>query len=456
MKHTLYILLFVLIFAPVNAALARDSFLDIQEVVSDSGIKAWLVEDHSVPIISIEFTFKGAGAYNDPMEKQGLSRLVSNTMDEGAGEYSAKEFQETLNDNSIGLSFSSSRDNFSGSLKTLSRNKFLAYKLMALALSEPRFDQEALERMRDANKSRIKSSLSDPNWIAARIMNDKLYGDHPYSKNSGGTLSSLDQITTEDLRSFQQTQFGKSNLYIGVSGDITPEELKSTLDVIFGNLPEKPSRPQEKIIATVAPQNQGSVFVYEQDIPQTIVQMMQPGIDRHDPDFQTAQVMNHILGASGFGSRLTKSVREERGLTYGIYTYLIDMAQYDALGLSTSTKNESAGEMLSLIGKEWKAMKNAPAEEKEVEDTKSYLNGSLPLAFTSTDRIAAQLLDLQVDGLPIDYFDQRKKAIEAVTPAEVQRVAKEILNADAMTTVLVGKPQEIDGAIEIKELPNAK
>jgi zinc protease len=435
-----------------TSAFARDKLLEIQEVTSPGGIKAWLVQDTSVPVIAVEFSFKGTGAVNDPPDKQGLSRLASNTMDEGAGPLDSQAFQKELRDQVISLSFNSSRDNFGGSVKTLTKNKDRAFELLRLALNEPRFDEEPVGRMREANQSRIRSSLTDPEWMAARILNDVAFAGHPYSQNSGGTLSSLTKITPDDLRIFSKT-LSKDKLYIAVTGDITAEALGPALDAVFGALPSTAPRPE---IGPASLQNQGKIFVYKKDIPQTVIEMIEPGIDRKDPDYHIAQVMNFILGSSGFGSRLTMEIREKRGLTYGIYSYFSDMDKFDSLSVTSSTKSESAKELLDLVGVEWKKMTAEPVSEKELSDAKSYLIGSLPLSLTSTDAIAGLLLSLQVDGMPVDYLDQRETAIRSTTAVDIQRVAQRLLDPAAFVTVLVGQPAGIQNAVTVESLPNVE
>lgn len=444
---------FLFVLTAPQSVQARDQFLDIKEVTSESGISAWLVEDHSIPVIALQFAFKGAGSIQDPAEKQGLVRLVSNTMDEGAGEIESEEFQKTLRDLSISLSFGSSRDHFSGNLKTLSQNKERAFDLMRLALNEPRFDKEPVERMRAANQSRIRSSLSDPGWIAARIMNDVAYAGHPYALNSGGTISSLDAITTEDLRGFAKTHLTKDRLNVAVSGDITEEELKTVLDDIFGALTDTaPKNTVEQLNL----QNKNTSFVYKLDIPQTMIQMMQGGISRKDERYHHAQIMNFVLGSSGFGSRLTEEIREKRGLTYGIYSSLSTMDYFNGLGVSTSTANMNAGKMLSLITEQFQKMRSYPISQEELDNAKSYLIGSLPLSLTSTDKIAGLMLSLQMDELGVNYLDEREKAIQAATLDDIFRVSQQILAPENFVTVLVGNPEGIENAKTVDTIPNVE
>ncbi len=454
MKHSLYTLLCA--FSLLITSTAQATVLDIEEVTSPGGITAWLVQDDSVPVIAMDFGFKGAGSVQDPKGKQGLARMLSNTLDEGAGSLDGKEFQQALREKAISFGFSSGRDNFSGSLKTLTKNKERAFELAELALTKPRFDKEAVDRMREANLSRIKSSLADPGWKAARLLNDKAFADHPYALNSGGTLSSLQGITSKDLEKFHKRVIGKNNLYVAVAGDISAEELAETLDQIFGDLPDVELEPANDHEI----KNQGTVFHYEDDIPQTVIEIMQPGIGRTAPEFQTAQVMNFILGSSGFGSRLTKEIRETRGLTYGIYSYFYSLDHLDGMAVSTSTANANVPEMLGLIKAEFERIKSEPVTDKELQSAKSYLVGSLPLSLTSTDKIAGLMNSLQLDGLPKDYLDTRNAEIEATTKEDVQALAEKLLDPAQFVTILVGKADGWeDQGLElqtIKTLPNVE
>ena len=435
MRLILALFAFVVLCAP--AAQARDALLNIQEVTSSGGLKAWLVEDHSVPVISLQFAFKGIGTAQDAPDKQGLARMASNTMDEGAGDLDSQAFQKELRDKVIELHFNASRDNFGAELKTLSKNRARAFALMKLALTHPRFDQEAIDRMRRANQSRIRSSITDPDWNAARVLNDVAFAGHPYAQNSGGTISSLESITADDLRAFTK-ELSKDRLRVSVAGDISAQELSILLDELFGDLPATSSSVEDVPDLTLT--NQGGVFVYPRNIPQTVINIMQPGIDQSDPDYQSAQVMNFILGSSGFGSRLTKEIREKRGLTYGIYSYFTDMDHADTLSVTTSTKNESVSEMLPLIKAEFEKMAQSPIAQKELEDAKSYLIGSLPLSLSSSDKITGLMLSIQLSDLPINYLDQREEKIKATTIDDVKRIAARLLDPSKFITVLVGQP----------------
>lgn len=436
MTRILTLLIAALIFT--LPAQASDKILDIQEVTSESGIMAWLVEDQTLPIISLSFSFKNAGSKQDSPELQGLSQLASNTMDEGAGDLDSDAFQGELQDKSITLRYRSGRDHFGGSLKTLSKYQDRAFELLRLSLTQPRFDPDPVRRMAEANQARIRRSQTDPNWMAARIMNDKAYAGHPYALNSGGTLTSLSAITPYDLKKFHKERLAKDNLIVAVTGNITADDLKTVIDQIFGDLPDTATL---KSIPDISVQNAGKTFLHEKEIPQSIIQISQPGIGRKHPDYYTAQVMNFILGSSGFGSRLTEEIREKRGLTYGIYSYMNDLGHVQTLNVSTSTENKNAETMLNLITTEWNKLQSSPVSAQELENAKSYLIGALPLSMTSTDKISGLMLSLMLDDLPSDYLSKRNASIAAVTAQDIQALSQRLLKTEDWITVIVGRPE---------------
>lgn len=435
------------------AAPAQAAILDIQQVVSPNGIKAWLVEDHTVPVVSLRFQFKNAGAVNDPKDKQGLSQIMSNTLDEGAGDLDSKAFQEILNDRSISLSFQSTRDDFGGVVKTLSKYQNDAFDLLTLSLTKPRFDKEPVRRMVDSNLVRIRTSMTDPQWMNARLTNAVIYGDHPYAMNTGGTISSLSKITPDDLRAKFKTQFAQDNLIVAVAGDMTAAELSVKLDQIFGQLPKK-SVVQKIEDVTFAPEP--SVSIYQQNIPQTVINMVIPGIKHTDPDYHAAEVMDFVLGSSGFGSRLTEEVREKRGLTYGIYSGLGEMNHSTTLSIGTATRNDKTDEVIGLTKEVMSSMTKASITEKELKDAKSYLIGSVPLQLTSTDRISGILMGLLSDDLPMDYMEQRAAAIEKLNVDDILRVSKRILETKNIKIILVGNPKIGDSYKTVSALPNVE
>ena len=294
------------------AAASPAAAIEVQRVVSPGGIEAWLVEDHSNPIISLDMTFRG-GAALDPVGKEGLANLVSGLIDEGAGDLDSQAFQGQLQDLSIGLSFSAGLDTFSGDLKTLTENRDTAFELLRLALNEARFDEEPVARIRSQILAGLAHDSENPGVIVRRTLNKVLFPEHAYGRPASGTTESVTGLTVEDLRRFTAERFARDVLMVGVVGDITAKDLARLLDETFLGLPAT-AAPVD--LADTTPSGEGGVVVVEKDVPQSIVAFGHEGIERADPDYYTAYVVNYILGGGGFSSRLYKEIREKRGLAY--------------------------------------------------------------------------------------------------------------------------------------------
>lgn len=429
----LVVALFLLISLPARA-------VEVTEVTSPGGIKAWLVEEASIPIVSMKVAWRG-GASLDPADKAGLAYLASSTMDEGAGELDSKTFQERLSDLAIQLSFDASKDRFSGSLKTLSENTEEAFRLFGLAVTDPRFDEEPVERIRGQILASLNRKLSDPNSLAGRAWFELAFGDHPYAQPSEGTIDTMAAITRDDLAAFANTRLGKDNMLIGVVGDFSATELGVLLDKTFGALPEKAGI---SAIPQTEPLPEAAVKIIPQDIPQSVVIFGGQGVKRDDPDYYAAYVLNYILGGGSFQSRLTEEIREKRGLVYSVYSYLYPMK---AAGLQMGgfgTSNTSVKEALDLVKAELLRIREEGVTEEELAAAKTYLNGSFPLSLSSNDSIADILVAMQFSNLPIDYLNNRSALINAVNEDDIKRVAQKLLDPEKLIVVVAGKPENLE------------
>lgn len=411
---------------------------EVQRVVSPGGTEAWLVEAHEVPVVSIDFAFDG-GLALDPEGLEGLANLVSVTLDEGAGDLESEAFQQALADNGIRMSFDAGLDAFYGSLKTVTDNDDRAYDLLHLALTEPRFDPQPVERMRAAVMSQIRRNVADPGWLARRAFYDATFGDHVYGRPSRGTAGSLAAIAPADLRDFVDRHFARDALTIGVTGDITPEELGPVLDRIFGALP---AAAAPAAVDDVALRGVGETVLVEREGAQSVLMLGQTGVARDDPAWYDAVVLNTILGAGVFTSRLGTELREKRGLTYGIYSRLAPLDHAQLWLVSGSLSNDNVGPALEQIDAIWRDLAANGVTGQEVDDAKTYLTGSFPLDLTSTDAISRILVAMQREDLGIDYLETRNDHIEAVTRDSVNALARRLFDADALTTVVVGDPPE--------------
>ena len=421
-----------------SAAPARA--LEIQRVISPGGVEAWLVEDHKVPVIAVEFSFTG-GAAIDPAGKEGLANLTADLLDEGAGDLESQAYAKRLQDDAISVTFQTGSDEFRCGIKTLSEHQDAAWELMALALTRPRFDGEAVERVRAAVISDIRQSEADPTKVARNAFYARIFPGHPYGRDDSGSVDSVSRLTADDLRGYVAGSFRRDRLLVAVTGDITPDKLAPALDRLFGALPAAgPLTP----VAETAPQHLGETLVVRRPMTQSILMLGEPGLKRADPDWFPAYVMNYVLGGGGFSSRLTEEVREKRGLTYGVYSYLYPYDHAALIVAGGSTKNAKAGEALALIKAEWARMAEGGITETELANAKTYLTGSFPLQLSSSTAIARLVLQVRHDALGIDYLNRRSGLINAVTLDDVKRVARRLLDPARFAVVVIGQPEGVE------------
>jgi zinc protease len=452
MMRRFAMILGVLLVAALSGAARPAAAVEVKRVVSPAGIEAWLVEDHTNPLLSMSYAFKG-GAVTDPDGKAGTAELLSGLLDEGAGELTSEQFQRRMEDKAIKLSFNAAHDAFGGGLKTLTKHRDEAFGLLKLALTQPRFDAEPVSRVRAQVQANLARQLRDPETVASRAWMAAVFAGHPYARPVDGSPETVNAITVDDLRGFVRDRFARDNLLIGVCGDITPDELGRLLDVAFAGLPAK-SKPLTA--PKVEPQAGGKVFVARMDVPQSVVMFGEAGLSRRDPDWYAALVMNYILGGGGFASRLTEEVREKRGLAYGISTSLDPMDLSALVVGGTATRNAKVGETVGIIRDVWEQMRQNGLSPETLDNAKTYLIGSFPLQLTNTGSIAGVLVAMQRDQLGIDYLDRRSSLLGAVTAADVHRVAQRLLETGKLTFVVVGDPQGLQGAIPLTRQAAAK
>lgn len=411
----------------------------IQEVTSDGGIKAWLVEDHKLPLVSMRFSFKG-GIEQDPADKQGLATLATELLTQGAGPYDARAFQQALADRSISLGFSAGRDEITGSLKTLSAEKDKAFQMLALALTKPRFAPREIEQFRAQQISALRAQFSSPDWQARHALLKQVFSGHPYAMRRLGSVGSVGGIVREDILRFASGHFARDGLIVAVAGDMTPRELGAALDRIFGSLPRKAKLSP---VAEVAWPSDTPTLLVPRTGTQTKLMFAMPGPKRDDPDWHAAEIANYILGGGGFASRLMKDTRDDKGLTYGIGTGLSAMEHGAMIVGEASVDNARAGEAWNVILSTMRRFYEGGVTDQEIAAAQDYLTGSLPLALTSTDKIAGVLVDIQRDKLGLDYLDRRNDLIRAVTPDDVARAIRAWFDPDRVTLSLAGTPEGI-------------
>jgi zinc protease len=406
----------------------------IQHLISPGGIEAWFVQDATVPLIAMEYAFAG-GSAQDPAAKPGVANMVASLIDEGSADLDSKTFHERLDRRAIELSFNATRDHFRGSLRMLKDNKDEAFDLLRMALTSAHLDTSDVERIRSQIISGLRRDTTNPNALASRKFLEVAFGDHPYGRQTPGTLESVPTITVDDMRDYIRRVLAKDTLKVAVVGDVDPATLGKLLDQTFGALPAKASLAPVPDVGAAKPPQRAYVPL---DVPQTVITFGSPGVIRHDPNFMPAYVVTHILGGGGLSSRLYHEVREKRGLAYSVFGSLLWM-DHSALFIgNTGTRADRAGDTLEAIDKEIRRMAEDGPTQQELDEAKSYLKGSQMLQLDTSSKLASGLLQYQLDKLPIDYLEKRNAIVDAVTLDDAKKAAKRLW-AEGLLTVVVGR-----------------
>ncbi|MDG1470845.1 MAG: pitrilysin family protein [Ascidiaceihabitans sp.] len=421
--------------APMVWVVDAKAETNIQEVTSPGGIKAWLVEEPSIPFMALELRFRG-GASLDRAGKRGAMNLMTGLLEEGAGELDSRGFARELETLATSLGYDVGVDELSISAQFLTENRDASIELLRSSLIEPRFDAADIERVRGQVLTGLRSDTTNPDEIALKTFNAMAFGDHPYGSDQSGTIESVTALTRDDLVNAHGDIFAKDRLYVGAVGDITPEELGLLLDRLLGDLPTTGAAMPAAADITI----EGGVTVVDFDTPQSVAIFGHKGIGLEHPDYFPAVVLNQVLGGGSFESRLMTEVREKRGLTYGVYSYISPRDHAATYLGQVASANDRIAEAISVIRAEWAKAAAEGVSEQELNDAKTYMTGAYPLRFDGNGPIARIMVGMQMIGLPSDYIATRNDRVEAVSMEDVKRVANELLDPEGLHFVVVGKP----------------
>ncbi len=411
--------------------------MEIQKIKSPGGIEALLVEEHAVPMRAMRCAFDG-GSSQDPDGKEGLANFLTAMMDEGAGDLVSRDCQERMEDISMRMRYEEAKDAFYGNFETLTANRAEAVELLKLAINKPRFDKDAVDRIRQQLQAALVYAARDPNKVALEKWYASAFKGHAYARPANGTAETVGAISGEDLESYRARVFAKDTLKVVAVGDITAEELGKLLDEVFGGLPDKADLHP---VSKTEPVSGGLQEVFEMNVPQSVAVFGLGAMERKDPDFMPAFILNQILGGGGFASKLMEEVREKRGLAYSVYTYVYPYQHASIFSGAVATRNDAIGQSLEVIRGELKKMADEGPSQKDLDDAKSYLTGAYALRFDTNSKIASQLLGLRMDNFGPEYVDERNAMIEAVTLEDIKRVAKRLLDTNDLIVTIVGKPE---------------
>lgn len=420
-------------------ALPLQAQIAIEEVETPGGLQAWLVPEPSIPFVALELYFEGGGNL-DEEGARGTVNLMTALLEEGAGDLDAREFAQAAETLAASFRFSAGNDGVSVSARFLTENRDEAVALLRTALTEPRFDTDAVERVRGQVLAGIRQDARNANALAADRFNALVFGDHPYATSMSGTEESVAALDRDDLVRAHDRALTRGNVFAAAVGDIDAEELGALLDTLLADLPaDAPEGP-----GAAAFEVSGGVTVVPFEAPQSVIAFGQPGISRDDPEYFAAFIMNEVLGGGRFSTRLMRELREARGLTYGVGTGLVARDHADLMMGQLSVSNARVGEAIALIREEWTRMAEEGLTEEELERAQTFLTGAYPLRFDGNATIARILVGMQAEGLSTEYITNRNDMVMAVTVEDVQRMAAELLDVEALHFVVVGQPEGLD------------
>ncbi len=417
-------------------------FATIQQFTTPKGVSVWLVEEPSIPILSLRMAWE-TGSTSDPEGLEGLTDAMVYQMNEGAGELDSQAFFKRMEELNMSFGCGSGNDSTYCNASMLTENAAGSFEMIGLALSEPRFDEGPWERFVRETEVNLKTRETNPNYLATRAVRAALYSDHPYAREL--SVDSLAALTADAARAHKDQIMVQDGLLVTAVGAMSAPELAQLIDGAVIGLPETGASIETPLAVLADPQAPITVTLPQ---PQTLVRFIGPAMTRDDPDFFPAVVLNYVFGAGGFESRLMEDLREKKGLTYGVGTSLSSGEHLQMWSGSGQTRNECAAKFVEGVKENMQLLVGEGMSADELSDAKAYLTGSYPLGFDSNAKIAGNMMSVRIDGLAVDYFDQRNSLVNEVTLDQVNSVAERYLKPENFTFVMVGQPDGFDDGEE--------
>lgn len=424
-----FLLLSVFFLLPSPAGAAD---IDPLRYITANGMTVLVLEQHALPIVQVHALIK-TGSAQDPPGKAGLANLTSSLLDEGTVTRSATQLAEQIEFVGGQLVIKGGDDFTTASVKVLKKDQHLGFELLADVLLHPSFPDKEFRRVRSQILGEMQSEKDDPGTIAAKAFNQLIFDGHPYRWPVNGTEETLAKLTRKDIQQFYSREYLPNQTILTVVGDITADQAKALIAKHFGAWKQAP--PPPRVTTSAAQVAKPTVKLIQKDLSQATIMLGHLGISRTNPDFYAVTVMNYILGAGGFSSRLMDSIRDNQGLAYGVGSTFDANLMPGAFMISLQTRNETANRAIAGVLTELDRIRSAPVTDEELADAKAYLMGSFPLRLDTTGKLAEVLSQVEFYGLGSDYFTQYPGWIEKVTKDDVLRVAKQYV--DPINYVLV-------------------
>lgn len=412
--------------------------VEVETTRISHGVRAWYASNPTVPVVHVVMTFEGAGSVSDPADKAGRAAIAASMITEGAGEYDATGFQRALEDRAIEISASSSDDRLTIHVHALRDQAATAGKLLALALSQPRFDETDLARVKTQTLSSLARMEESPSYQAARRFEETAFAGHPYASPHYGTPASLAAITPQDLRNYMNTYVARRNVLIAAAGDVDASLLDEMLEPVIDVLGN--SEAGALPVSKVSMQGAGTAVQVPMQLPQSYVLFAAPGLPRNDERFYAYYLLNEVLGANSLTSRLGDGVRQKKGLVYSVSTAIDDRSGVALLRGSLATRTDRAAEATAEVKRILSDMRTRGVTSQECEDARTHVLGAFPLQLDSSRSVAETLLMMRMYGLGEDYLKERAAKFNAVRCADINTLATELLDPQRFFFVTAGTP----------------
>lgn len=419
----------------IAPAPARSADIKPVRFVAPNGLTVLVLEQHALPILQIHALIR-TGSAHDPPEKPGVANLVASLLDEGTATRSAKQIANQIDFVGGTLATRAAEDFTTASARVLKKDTDLGFALLADILLGPSFPKPELERVRSQILGGILSEKDDPGTVAGKEFSQLVFAGHPYRWPVNGTEASMPNIARADVQKFYAREYLPNQTILTIVGDITVEHARAQVAKHFDAW--KRGDPPAHKMGQAAPIEKPVVRLIDKDLTQATIMVGHLGISRTNPDFYAVTVMNYILGAGGFSSRLMDSIRDRQGLVYGVRSVFDTNVMPGAFAITLQTRNETANQALAALLAELKGMREGPVTDQELADAKAYLIGSFALRLDTTAKLADLLSLVEFYGLGLDYFTEYPRLIDKVAMDDVLRVAKQYLHPDRYAMVLVG------------------
>ncbi len=414
----------------------RNFKADVKEIsLPESGLKAYYLYEASNPIVSLSFLFLGAGSAADDENMSGAANFAASMLGEGTESIKSRELKEKMADLGIHINFSAGQDDISGTLVAPKANFEKAAEILRDILAAPRFDKEDVERIRSQLLAALKKQSENPSVVLALAKREMLYPGHPYARNPLGTEKTLQKMTTDELNNLIKKRLAKSNLIIGIAGDVSETEAENIISGVFNGLAPKAELP---FVREAKPDFNGVRRHLKRPLKQTVASFSGKGASRQDKDFYPLYIANYIFGGAGLNSRLSQAVREKEGLVYSIYSYLSLDGKSPMVNIGFSSTGKNYSKVLELLSQESEKMQKGVSPE-ELVDAKDYLISSYNLRFADIDGISQMLVYMQKDNLGLDFLQKRNSYVAEVKIDDVNAAAVKYFNLKRMSGIDIGE-----------------